>query len=73
MTLILMFQLMSGPVLYCILTCFVPCSLYEINYCLNKLKDQICTNYKRLVMHTPKPGLELYKQIVEVAFHVIQM
>ena len=39
MTLISVFQILSGPVLYCILNCFVPISLYEINYCLNKLKD----------------------------------
>ena len=39
MTLISAFQLLSGPVLYYILKCYVPYSLFEINYCLNKLKD----------------------------------
>ena len=55
MTLISAFQLLSGPALYYILKCYVPCSLYEINYCLNKLQDSdICTHFKRLVMHAPK-------------------
>ena len=39
MTLISAFQLLSGPVLYCVLKCYVTCSLYEINYCLNKHQD----------------------------------
>ena len=39
MTVIYAFQLLLGPVLYCILNSFAPCNLYEIKYGLDKLKD----------------------------------
>ena len=73
MTLIKAFQLLSGPVLYCILNCFVPCSLYDIKYYLKKNQRlryvQIINVWSSML---PKPGHEPYKQIVKMAFHHVK-